>query len=57
MFSKKIGEGQFGFAFDLIPGHKTDAKSLRLEWREQKKDVKISNETENYVVCEKVLKS
>ena len=45
--NRKIGEGQFGFAFDVIPGHETDAKALRLEWREQKKDVNISNETEN----------
>ena len=41
-------------AFDVIPGQETDAEALRLEWREQKKDVKITNEKENNAVYDKV---
>ena len=44
--NKKIGEGQFGFAFDVIPGQETEAEVLRLEWREQNKYVNTSNEKE-----------
>ena len=42
--NKKIGEGQFGFAFDVIPGQETEAEVLILEWREQKKDNNTLNE-------------
>ena len=52
--NKKIGEGQFGFAFDVIPGQETEAEVLRLEWREQKKDVNTPNEKEKNPVNVKV---
>ena len=39
--------GQCGFAFDVIPGQETEAEVMRLEWREQSKDVNTSNEKEN----------
>ena len=35
--NKRIGAGQFGFAFDVIPGQETEAELLRLEWRKRKK--------------------
>lgn len=35
---KKIGEGQFGFSFDVRPGKEAEAEDMRLEWKEQKKD-------------------
>ena len=36
--SVKIGEGQFGFTFDVRPGKETEAEELRTEWREERKD-------------------
>ena len=30
---EKLGKGQFGFIFDVIPGKQDEAKSLREEWR------------------------
>ena len=41
-------------AFDVIPGQETEAEVLRLEWREQNKDVNTSNEKEKNAVNEKV---
>ena len=35
---KKIGEGSFGYAFDVRPGQEAAAESLRLEWREKNMD-------------------
>ena len=29
--NQKIGEGQFGFAFDVIPGKEAEAAELQLE--------------------------
>ena len=52
--NKKLGEGQFGFAFDVRPGKEADAEALRLEWREQKNTVNNINEKENNVGNDKV---
>ena len=31
----KLGEGQFGFIFDVRPGNESEAKELREEWRKE----------------------
>ena len=51
--NKKIGEGQFCFACDVIPGQETEAEVLRSEWREQNKDVNTSTEKEKNAVNDK----
>ena len=47
---KKIGKGRFGYAFDNRPGQEAAAESLRLEWREKKKDDDSINEKEKKCV-------
>ena len=32
---EKLGEGHFGYIFDVIPGKEDEAKSLREEWRNE----------------------
>ena len=54
--NKKIGDGQFGFAFDVRPGKEADAEALRLEWREQKNTVNSINEKEKNMGNDKVTK-
>ena len=41
-----IGEGQFGFVFDVRPGKEKEAKALRLAWREDKEGEDITPERE-----------
>ena len=45
--NQKIGEGQFGFSFDVIPGNEAEAAELRLEWKEKKNNDKTSNKNDN----------
>ena len=48
MFIKpKNWRGQFGFAFDVIPGKEEEAAELRLELKEKKNDEKNSNKNYN----------
>ena len=54
--NKKIGEGQFGFAFDTRPGKEAEADELRLEWREKMKDYNTPNENEKNVINDTVEK-
>ena len=41
---EKIGEGKFGFAFDVRPGQEAAAEALRLEWSEKKKEDKAEQQ-------------
>ena len=36
--TKNIGEGNFGFAFDVRSGKEAAAEEMRQEWSEKKKD-------------------
>ena len=52
--SKKIGEGNFGFAFDARPGQEAAAEALRLEYSKEKKDENNLSEKEINIVVDKV---
>ena len=45
--NQKIGEGQFGFAFDVIPGKEAEAAELQLEWKEKKNENNTSNKNDD----------
>ena len=34
---KELGEGRFGFVFDVIPGKKKEAELLRNDWKKDHK--------------------
>ena len=42
---KELGEGQFGFVFDVIPGKEEEAKLLRKEWRKDEASCIIEEDT------------
>ena len=50
MFSKKNGEGKFGFEFEVRPDNKAEAEEMTLEWKEQKKDSNPIVEKEKIIV-------
>ena len=46
-----IGQGEFGYVFDVIPGKENDADTMRLEWRLDNKD-KTNTKTESSIDLE-----
>ena len=42
---KELGEGKFGFVFDVIPGKEVEAKLLREEWKKDEASCSIEEDT------------